>query len=83
MRCKNMKVIQILGSGCKKCEVLAENASQAADELGIEYRIEKVTDPESIAEFGIMLTPGLAVDGELKSFGRVLSADKIRPLLQA
>ena len=77
-----MTLIQILGSGCKKCEVLAANASQAADELGIEYRIEKITDPATIAEFGIMLTPGLAVDGELRSFGRVLSAAKIRPLLQ-
>jgi small redox-active disulfide protein 2 len=77
-----MKTIQILGSGCAKCQQLAEHAETAAKALGLEYRIEKVTNAAQIAEFGVMLTPGLAVDGELKSFGRVLSADKIRPLLE-
>lgn len=77
-----MKNIQILGSGCSKCQVLAENAEAAARSLGLEYRLEKVTDINRIAEFGIMLTPGLAVDGEVKSFGRVLSPEKIRPLLE-
>lgn len=77
-----MKKIQILGSGCSKCQVLAENAEAAARSLGLEYRLEKVTDIDRIAEFGIMLTPGLAVDGEVKSFGRVLSPEKIRPLLE-
>ena len=77
-----MKNIQILGSGCTKCQKLAEHAELAAKELGLDYRIEKITDVNRIAEFGIMLTPGLAVDGELKSFGRVLSPEKIRPLLQ-
>lgn len=74
--------IEILGSGCLKCRQLAEQAEIAAGELGLEYRIEKVTDIRRIAEYGIMLTPGLVVDGEVKSFGRVLSAAKIRPLLQ-
>ncbi|HUG99830.1 MAG TPA: thioredoxin family protein [Gammaproteobacteria bacterium] len=77
-----MKHIQILGRGCSKCQVLAENAEAAAKSLGLEYRLEKVTDINRIAEFGIMLTPGLAVDGEVKSFGRVLSPEKIRPLLE-
>lgn len=77
-----MKQIQILGSGCSKCQVLADNAETAAKSLGLEYTLEKVTDINRIAEFGIMLTPGLAVDGEVKSFGRVLSPDKIRPLLE-
>lgn len=77
-----MKHIQILGSGCSKCQVLAENAEAAARSLGLEYRLEKVTDIDRIAEFGIMLTPGLAVDGDVKSFGRVLSPEKIRPLLE-
>lgn len=77
-----MKHIQIIGSGCAKCQLLADNAEAAAKSLGIEYRIEKITDVRRIAEFGIMLTPGLAVDDELKAFGRVLSPDKIRPLLE-
>jgi small redox-active disulfide protein 2 len=78
-----MKNIQILGTGCAKCQQLAANAEAAAKELGLEYRIEKITDLNRIAEFGIMMTPGLAVDGEVKSFGRVLAPEKIRPLLQA
>ena len=77
-----MKNIEILGSGCAKCQKLAENAEIAARDLGLEYRIEKVTDIDRIAEYGIMLTPGLAVDGEVKSFGRLLSPEKIRPLLE-
>lgn len=77
-----MKHIQILGSGCSKCQVLADNAEAAAKSLGLEYTLEKVTDISRIAEFGIMLTPGLAVDGEVKSFGRVLSPEKIRALLE-
>lgn len=78
-----MKSIQILGSGCSKCQLLADNAETAAKSLGLEYTLEKVTDIERIAEFGIMLTPGLAVDGEVKSFGRVLSPEKIRGLLES
>lgn len=77
-----MKHIQIIGSGCAKCQLLADNAEAAAKSLGIEYRIEKITDVRRIAEFGIMLTPALAVDGEVKSFGRLLSPENIRPLLQ-
>lgn len=78
-----MKNIKILGSGCAKCQTLAANAENAAKALGLEYTIEKITDVNRIAEFGIMLTPALAVDGEVKSFGRVLSPDKIRPLLES
>ncbi len=77
-----MKSIEILGSGCAKCQQLADNAEIAARELGLEYSIEKVTDIDRIAEYGIMLTPGLAVDGKVKSFGRLLSPEKIRPLLE-
>jgi small redox-active disulfide protein 2 len=74
--------IQILGSGCTKCQKLADNASTAARALGLEFTVEKITDINRIAEFGIMLTPGLAVDGEVKAFGRLLSPEQIRPLLQ-
>jgi small redox-active disulfide protein 2 len=76
-----MKKIQILGTGCAKCKKLAENAEEAARSLGIEYEIVKVTDLGEIARLGAMLTPGLAVDGELKSSGKLLSPEQIKSLL--
>jgi small redox-active disulfide protein 2 len=76
-----MKKIEILGSGCAKCQKLAANAEIAAQELGLEYTIEKVTDIERITQYGVMLTPALAVDGEVKSFGRLLAPERIRKLL--
>jgi small redox-active disulfide protein 2 len=77
-----MKTIQILGTGCPKCRMLAENAEKAAKGLGIEYELVKVTDLNEIAGMGVMLTPGLAIDGELKSSGKVLTPGEIRALLQ-
>jgi small redox-active disulfide protein 2 len=74
--------IQIFGTGCAKCQKLAANAEVAAKGLGLEYSIEKITELDHIAALGIMLTPALAVDGEVKSFGRLLSPENIRPLLQ-
>ena len=71
-------LIQILGSGCAKCKKLAENAESAAKELGVEYVIEKVTDLNKMADFGVMMTPALAIDGEVKSAGKVLSPDEIK-----
>ena len=76
-----MKKIEVLGTGCSKCKKLAENAEAAAKELGIEYELVKVTDINEIIEFGVMVTPALAVDGEVKSAGKVLSADDIKELL--
>ena len=76
-----MKKIQILGTGCPKCKKLAENAEAAAKDLGIEYELVKVTDINEIVKFGVMMTPGLAVDGEVKSTGKVLSTDDIKKAL--
>ena len=76
-----MKKIQILGTGCPKCKKLAENAEAAAKELGIEFEIEKVTDINEIMKFGVMVTPALAVDGEVKVVGKVLSPDEIKKIL--
>jgi small redox-active disulfide protein 2 len=76
-----MKKIQILGTGCAKCMKLAENAEKAAKEAGLEYEIEKVTDIKKIMEFGVMMTPGLAVDGEVKAVGKVLSTEEIKKFL--
>ncbi|HEO71334.1 MAG TPA: thioredoxin family protein [Candidatus Hydrogenedentes bacterium] len=77
-----MKKIQILGTGCPKCKKLAENAEAAAKELGIEYELVKVTDINEIMNFGVMMTPVLAVDGLVKVVGKVPSADEIRKLLE-
>lgn len=73
--------IQILGKGCASCEKLAENAEVAARELGIDYQLEKVTDLKEIMSHGVMLTPGLVVDGEVRSVGKVLSSEEIKELL--
>ena len=76
-----MKKIQILGTGCPKCKKLTENAEAAAKAAGIEYELVKVTDINEIMKFGVMMTPALAVDGEVKSAGKVLSIDDIKELL--
>jgi len=76
-----MKKIQILGTGCPKCKKLAENAEAAASELGIEYTIEKVTDINEILSFGVMMTPALIVDGEVKVVGKVPDPEAIKVIL--
>ena len=77
-----MKKIQVLGTGCPKCKKLAENAEAAAKELGIEFEIEKVTGINEIMKFGVMVTPALAVDGEVKAVGKVLSPGEIKGMLE-
>lgn len=76
-----MKKIQILGTGCPKCKKLAENAEAAAKALGLEFDIEKVTDIGGIMTFGVMVTPALAVDGQVKVVGKVPSPEEIQRLL--
>jgi small redox-active disulfide protein 2 len=76
-----MKKIQILGTGCPKCAKLAANADAAAQAAGIEYELEKVTDINDIMSFGVMMTPALAVDGEVKIVGKVPDPDAIKDLL--
>ena len=76
-----MKKLQILGPGCPKCKELAENAETAAKDLGIEYTLEKVTDINDIMKFGVMMTPALAVDGQVKVVGKVSSPDEIKKML--
>ena len=76
-----MKKIQILGTGCPKCKKLAENAEAAAKELDIEHEIEKVTDINEMMKFGVMMTPALVVDGEVKVVGKVPSPDEIKQML--
>jgi small redox-active disulfide protein 2 len=76
-----MKKIQILGTGCPKCKKLAENTEGAAKDLGIEYDIEKVTNINEIMSFGVMMTPALVVDGDVKIVGKVPSPDEIKKML--
>jgi len=75
--------IKILGSGCKKCIALAENASEAAQTAGIEVEIEKITDIIAISGYGVMSTPGLVIDEKVVSTGRVLTASEIVQALEA
>jgi small redox-active disulfide protein 2 len=77
-----VKLVQVLGTGCPKCEKLKHNAEEAVRQAGIEATVEKVTDINVITGFGVMMTPALAVDGEVKLVGRVPSADEIQTLLQ-
>lgn len=76
-----MKKIQVLGPGCPKCQRLAENTAQAVRELGLDCTVEKVTEIKQIMAFGVMMTPALAVDGQVKVFGKVPSPDDIKKLL--
>ena len=76
-----MRTIQILGTGCPKCKQLAENAEAAANALGLEYVMVKVTEINEIMKFGVMITPALAVDDVVKSAGKLLSADEIKKIL--
>ena len=76
-----MKKIQILGTGCPKCQALAANAEAAAKELGLDYELVKVKDINEIMTFGVMVTPALAVDGEVKAAGKVLDPETIKGLL--
>jgi small redox-active disulfide protein 2 len=76
-----MKTLQILGTGCAKCNQLAAAAKEAADSCGIEYQIEKVTDFMRFADFGVMITPALVVDGKVKVAGKVPSVEDLRKMI--
>jgi len=73
--------IQILGSGCPKCRLLEEHAREAVAELGIQAEFQKVQKIDEIMAMGVMMTPALAVDGQVKSSGRVLTKDQVKALL--
>ena len=73
-----MKKVQVLGSGCPRCQQVAANAAEAAEAIGVEADIEKVSRPADIAKFGVMFTPGLAVEGEVVCAGRVPSVEEIK-----
>jgi len=74
--------IQILGTGCPKCRQLEANTREALGGLDLEAAVEKVTDLDQIMNMGVMMTPGLAIDGVVKSTGKVLGKDEIVRILQ-
>jgi small redox-active disulfide protein 2 len=76
-----MKTLQILGSGCANCQRLANNVEAAAKELGMDFTLEKVTDIQAIVRAGVMKTPALVVDGEVKLYGRVPNVEEIKSIL--
>jgi len=76
-----MKLVQILGTGCAKCEKLKHNAEEAIKQSGAEATVEKVTDITKITSFSVMMTPALAIDGEVKLVGKVPSPEEITKLL--
>jgi small redox-active disulfide protein 2 len=76
-----MTSLQILGTGCPKCNQLAAATEAAAQALGLEYHLEKVADLKRIMEFGVMATPALVVNGVVKCVGRVPRVDDLKKLL--
>ena len=73
--------IEILGTGCPKCEELAKNAKTAIEELGLDAEVIKVTDIVEIANRGVMMTPALSVDGDIKLVGKVATPGELKALL--
>jgi len=76
-----MKKLQILGTGCPKCKKLYEATQQAVKELGIEVEVTKVEDINEIIKFNVMMTPALAIDGEVKVVGRIPRLEEIKKML--
>lgn len=73
--------IHVLGPGCASCNQLAANVAEAASALGLECEIVKVTDFNEIMSFGVMMTPGLVVDGTVKAVGKVVSVEELMKML--
>ena len=76
-----MTTIQVLGTGCKKCVSLKENVEAALKDMGVEADVQKIEDINEIVQFGVMSTPALAVDGQVKLVGKVATPDEIKAVL--
>ncbi len=74
--------LQILGTGCAKCNALTMAAEKAAQALGVSYELEKISDLKQIMAFGVMMTPALVVDGKVKVSGKVPSVEEVKTMLQ-
>ncbi len=77
-----MKKLQILGTGCPTCAKLAEMVDEVARDLEIDYELEKVTDIDRITAFGVMSTPALAVNGEIKFSGGLRTAEELKEMIR-
>ncbi|GGM23683.1 hypothetical protein GCM10011351_06830 [Paraliobacillus quinghaiensis] len=75
-------IIKVLGPGCANCKRLEKNVQVAVKELGVDASIEKVTDFKEISKYGVMSTPALVVDDEVKVFGKVAKAEEIKTFLK-
>jgi small redox-active disulfide protein 2 len=75
--------IQVLGTGCAKCKQLTANAERAVAELALGVSVEKVEDPREIMRLGVMTTPALAIDGKVRSAGKLLTVAAVKELLSA
>lgn len=73
--------IQVMGPGCSKCNKVAENAAAAVRELGLDCEIVKITDFNEMMKFGVMMTPGLAIDGNVQCVGKVPTVAEIKAML--
>ncbi len=73
--------VQVLGTGCPKCREMEENARKAIAHLGIECDVEKISNVKEIVSYGVLMTPGLAIDGTVVASGKVLPVDEIVSLL--
>ena len=76
-------LIKVLGPGCKNCTTLEKNVREALTRLGVDAEVEKVTDYSEIMAHGVMSTPGLVIDGDVVSYGRVPTPTQIVELIQA
>ena len=77
-----MKLIQVLGPGCARCKLLEENTRKAAKAISLECEILKVTDMNAIMHMGVMMTPGLAIDGQVVMSGKVPTVEELKKLLK-
>ncbi len=77
-----MYKIEVLGTGCAKCNKLEETARKAADELGVEYEVVKVKNIDDIMNYGVMITPALVVNGVVKVAGKVPAVDEVKKMIQ-
>lgn len=73
--------IEILGMGCPKCNQLYENAKKAVKEMGIDAELEKVSDMDKFADYGVMVTPALVIDGTVKTAGKLPSPEEIKEMI--
>ena len=73
--------IEILGMGCPKCNMLYENAKKALKEKGIEAEVVKVEDMDTITAYGVMMTPALVIDGQVKTMGKIAGVGQIKDFL--